>query len=156
MYLCFRVGNVKEVLLWCKGEHCCCPRCAFSWGLSRNSMWQAVLPIPRSSKGVVAQLSSRSHVAQGLSSEQVFLAPGHTNGILHTVVSQADMGSFLEFSDFDFSSTNIENIYLGDLRTTFVFSHNLIGGCVEPFKVGLKTRFFGKFTFLLYKTGKLG
>ena len=64
------------------------------------------------------------------------------------------MGSFLEISDLDFSSTNIENIYLGDLRTTFVFSHNLIGGCVEPFKVGLKTRIFKKYTFLLYKSCK--
>ena len=40
-------------------------------------------PIPRSSKGVFALLSSQSHVAQGLSSEQGFLAPGHANGSLH-------------------------------------------------------------------------
>ena len=51
--------------------------------LSRDSTWQAVAPVPRSSKGVFAPLSPQSCVAHGLSSEQDFLAPGHANGSLH-------------------------------------------------------------------------
>ena len=50
--------------------------------LSGSSTWQAGLPIPRNSIGVLALLSSQSCVAQGLSSEQVFLTPGHANGSL--------------------------------------------------------------------------
>ena len=41
------------------------------------------ITLPRSSIGVLALLSSWSCVAQGLSSEQVFLTPRRANGSLH-------------------------------------------------------------------------
>ena len=41
------------------------------------------ITLPRSRIGVLAPLSSQSCVAQGLSSEQVFLTPGCANSSLH-------------------------------------------------------------------------
>ena len=50
---------------------------------SQDSTWQAVFLVLRSGKGVFAPLASQICVAQGLSPEQDFLAPGRTNGSLH-------------------------------------------------------------------------
>ena len=64
-----------------KAWSCCGVRVDSQDG-SQDSTLQALSLVLRSSKGVFTPLSSQSCVAQGLRSEQNFLALGHANGSL--------------------------------------------------------------------------